>query len=337
MRIDGWRRPLFVGGESFGVWRAAGVVEALERRGARVAGEILISGGIPVIARPPYAVKAALFLPTRATAALYHHRLAPELQADPAATIDAAAKWAREEYAPALEGAETLPHDRRMAVVAQLARFSGLRAAEIDSVTLIVKRSQFAQSLLRDQHLALDRFDTRRTHPTGSELGRTLVDIRRDALTVQYLRLEVGYRTDVAYLGSEQGYEPVTEREPSGPASQWGYDQNPPDTTQPPASTSAQARRLADDGPPNGAEPWLRRAMEIDGGLRAFVAVGMYDSLNSCSWNDYLVSTLEPAIGSRITAKCYTGGHMMYEDPGTRFQVARDIAAFITSAAAATR
>ena len=333
-RIDGWQRPLFVGGESFGVWRAAGVVEALERRGACVAGEILISGGIPVMARPPYAIKAALFLPTRTTAALYHHRLAPELQADPAATIAAATKWAREEYAAALEGAETLPHERRMAVVAQLARFTGLRESEIDSATLIVKRSQFAQSLLRDQHLALDRFDTRRTHPTGSELGRTPVDVRRDALTVQYLRLEIGYRTDLAYLGSEDGYSPVTEREPTGPAAQWGYDQNAPDTTLPPTSLSAQARRLADDGPPNGAEPWLRRAMTIDTTLRAFVAVGMYDSLNSCEWNAYLVGAIEPAIGSRITARCYTGGHMMYEDPGTRFQVARDIAAFITSAAA---
>jgi len=36
--------PLFLAGESFGVWRAAGVAEAMAARGRGVAGVMLISG-----------------------------------------------------------------------------------------------------------------------------------------------------------------------------------------------------------------------------------------------------------------------------------------------------
>ena len=337
-RRDGWRRPLFVGGESFGVWRAAGVAEMLERKGIPVAGEILISGGMPVVAKTPYALKAALFLPTRTAAALFHGKLASDLQADPRAAFAASAQWARAEYAGALDSAEHLSPERKAAVAMHLARFTGLDVSLIDTATLIVKRGQFGQQLLRDQHVTLDRFDDRRTHPAGAEMGRSKVDIARDALTVRYLRLELGYRTDLAYLGSEAGYVPVTDSAPSSPDQQWAWDQNAPpkDSTAPPPAASAQARRLADDGPPNGAEPWLLRAMGLDPSLHAFVAVGLYDSLNSCAWNDYLAGWLEPAVGGRIVAKCYVGGHMMYEDPDTRYQLTHDVAAFIRSTAASS-
>src|SRR5262249_12051693 len=148
---------------------------------------------------------------------------------------------------------------------------------------------------------------TRIAMPAG-ELVSTARDEARDRLIVRYLRLELGYRTDLAYLGSETGYAPAVVPRALGPEEAWEYDQNAPPAMDSAAATAAaaafaarQARRLADDGPPNGAEPWLRRAMLIDPKLRAFVAVGLYDSLNSCAWNDWLVSTLEAALRANIT------------------------------------
>lgn len=340
-RFEAWNAPLFVGGESFGVWRAAGVAEGLEKRGFPVAGEILISGGIPVLAATPYEMKAALFLPTRTAASLYHKKLAPVLQADPDAAWKSAAKWAREVYGPALVRFDSLGPAERGAIRAGLSLYTGLDTALIDANTLIIRRSDFGRELLAAQKLVLGRFDTRIARPAG-ELVSTALDEARDKLAVRYLQLELGYRTDLAYLGSEEGYAPAVVPRALPPSEAWDYDQNaPPEMDSAAAKAYAaayaarSARRLADDGPPNGAEPWLRRAMLIDPKLRAFVAVGLYDSLNSCAWNDWLVATLEAPLRASITAKCYVGGHMMYEDAGARRQLKDDVSAFIRARTAA--
>jgi hypothetical protein len=73
--------------------------------------------------------------------------------------------------------------------------------------------------------------------------------------------------------------------------------------------------------------------MAIDPALQAFVAAGLYDSLNSCAANAYLVSQIEPALAAKITPKCYEGGHMMYEEATVRRQVTSDIGAFYRRAA----
>ena len=83
------------------------------------------------------------------------------------------------------------------------------------------------------------------------------------------------------------------------------------------------------DSPPGGSQPWLRRAIAIDPGLKAFVAAGVYDSLNSCAANSYVVGHLESEMSRNILTKCYEGGHMMYETKGVREQLRRDIEKFI--------
>jgi carboxypeptidase C (cathepsin A) len=86
-RFDAWDSPLFIAGESYGVWRAAGVMESLERRGQKVAGVMLISGGIPVGPVLSDEMRAAMFVPTHTAASLFHKKLTPELQKDAAGTL----------------------------------------------------------------------------------------------------------------------------------------------------------------------------------------------------------------------------------------------------------
>ena len=57
--------PIFVAGESYGAWRASGVAEGLEKRGLRVTGVMMISGGIQMGPVSPDAVRTALFVPSR--------------------------------------------------------------------------------------------------------------------------------------------------------------------------------------------------------------------------------------------------------------------------------
>jgi hypothetical protein len=60
-----------------------------------------------------------------------------------------------------------------------------------------------------------------------------------------------------------------------------------------------------------------------------FAAAGLYDSLNSCADNGYLVSLLEPQLARNFTARCYAGGHMMYDTKQARFELHRDVAAYV--------
>jgi carboxypeptidase C (cathepsin A) len=325
-RFDAWDTPLFIAGESYGVWRAAGVAEALEQRGRRVAGVMLISGGVPVGPVIDDELRTALFIPTRTAAAFHHKKLAPDLQADLQTTLRRVEEWARTEYAPALKRVASLTDAERQKIAADLARFTGLDPALIDKQTLIVGRQPFAEQLLRDQGKVLGRFDTRDVE------GPPPPDSQRAATVNRYLRDVLQVKTDLAYEGIEEGFWPATtgRRTPSVGA-RWNYNQGPPPPpgAPPAASPAAAPPRQNLDAPPGGAQPWLRRAIAIDRSLKAFVAFGLYDSLNSCAVNNQLVPALEPPIRQNITAMCYEGGHMMYDEPAIRRQVTKDVSAFV--------
>ena len=74
--------------------------------------------------------------------------------------------------------------------------------------------------------------------------------------------------------------------------------------------------------------------MALAPSLKAFVATGLYDSLNSCAGNAYLVNQLEPELKRNITTVCYEGGHMMYEARDARQRLQQDVSKFIREAVA---
>jgi len=319
-RFDVWDAPLFIGGESYGVWRAAGVAEALEQRGQRVRGVILISGGMAVGAATTGDVRTALFVPTRTAAAFFHRKLAPNLQSDLGSTLRKAEAWARTDYLSALARRASLSEGEREAVATQLSRFLGLDSTLIDRQTLAVSQQQFAEQLLRSEQRVLARFDTRRT--TDADSGRPA---ERGRLVNRYLRSVLGFKTDLAYQGIEEGYTP-----PGAPTrsvnARWNYNSGEP--AKPPTASGTRAAPPPSTDMPPGSEPWLLRTMRLNPSLEAFVAAGLYDSLNSCALNAHVVGTLEPRFGRQITAVCYEGGHMMYEDRAARLKLKRDITLF---------
>jgi len=314
-RFDAWDAPVYLAGESYGVWRAAGAAESMARAGQKVAGLILISGGIPLGLVVPDAVRTALFIPTRTATAFYHHKLPPDLQADRGRALAEAERWARTVYAPALDRLDSLSPDQRKAVATQLSRFTGLDASRIDQQTLIVDRQFLLDHLLESEgHGALGRFDTRQA---GASRVDRVAEARRRTLINRYLRNELGFKTDLVYQGLESGYS--SSPTPTSVNARWKYDQGDPNVPVVAKNT---------DGPPGGTPPWLRRAMDMDPSLRTFVATGMYDSLNSCPANSYVVSQLPRQQADRITFRCYEGGHMMYEDSDARLDLARDVRRF---------
>lgn len=240
--------------------------------------------------------------------------LAPDLQADLHSTLRMADNWARSDYAPALKRLATLSDQEKGAIATELSRFTGLDPSAIDRQTLLIGRQQFAEQLLGEKKQVLARFDTRMV------AGPPVAATERGSTINRYLRSDLKFKTDLAYLDAEGGYTPSGQR-PLSVGARWNYNQAPAD---------AVAPRLQNlDGPPGGSQPWLRRAMQLNPALRVFVPAGLYDSLNSCAVNNALVPALEPKLGANITAKCYEGGHMMYEEPRVRSEMIRDVAAFL--------
>ena len=261
-------------------------------------------------------MRAGLFIPTRTASAFHHRKLPADLMVDRDRAVADAELWGRTVYAPALARRGSLDPDERSAIVAQLVRYTGLDARHINRDTLIVDRQFLMDNLLKDRGQgALGRFDTREV--AGAAPVDQAANQRRRTLVNRYLRHTLGFKTDLVYQGLETGYSPspVTR----GVGARWQWDQGPPGVPLVVRNT---------DAPPGGTPPWLRRSMELNTKLRAFVATGLFDSLNSCPMNTWLLRQLEPAFSSRITFRCYEGGHMMYEDREARFGLARDIALF---------
>ncbi|TWB39618.1 S10 family serine carboxypeptidase-like protein [Nitrospirillum pindoramense] len=315
-RHAGAETPIYLVGESYGVWRAAGVAEALEKQGRAVAGVVLISGGIPVGPVLPKDLATALKIPGRAAAAQVHGRLPASLAgADPAAAAEAASAWAIRTYAPALAHPGDLDAQARSMLAQDVARHMGLDPTLVDRTALTVSSRQFLNNLLPGQRL--DTFDMRISRPAGQGEAAPA----NGPVMVRYLRETLGYRTTLPYLGLEKDTDatatPVGER--------WDYNSG---DTSPAAFAAAMAAAQAGEGPP-GAEPWIRRAMDLDPKLRVFAATGLFDSLNSCAANEALKTRLAPGLAARLSVHCYGGGHMMYRDTEARVRLSADLAGFI--------
>jgi carboxypeptidase C (cathepsin A) len=328
-RFDLFQSPLFLAGESYGTWRASGVAEALEKKGQHVAGVLLISGGIQMGPVSPDPVRVALFAPSRTAAAFYHKKLAAELMRDEAATLKEAEAWALDQYAPAWEKRDQLTDAERDKIIAGLARYTGVEPSAIDRKELMMTSPQFTATLLRDQKFALGRYDMRLKGP-----GATENTDARNGVVMRYLRDELEFKSDLAYQGIEEGYSPAPSRGP-GIGSRWVWDQLDQAQNAGDGRGGGLAKTAvgSGDGPPP-AQPWLRRAMQIDPSIKVFLAAGLYDSLNSCADNNYLAAHIQPhEFGQNITTGCYPAGHMMYDTKEARYRLKQDVAAFVGQAA----
>lgn len=310
-------QPLYLAGESYGTWRVNGTTEILVERGEKVAGAILISGGIPG-SQMPFEFTDAMYIPARTAAAFFHHKLAPELLKDRDATLKEVNDWIRATYLPALMHRDSLTDEQRSAVVTDLARYTGVRPDQIDHKTLVMSNRDYLHGLFGSEPgKVLNTYDMRIVGPEHENPARK-------GFISDYLRGELGYATDLAYTDLEEGYMPKPGPERRSTGGRWVYDHT--DIT-----PVLLARMQAGGGPPD-SQPWLQNSMRVDHELRVFVGAGRYDSLNMCEGNLQMAGKLEPDLARRFTNHCYEGGHMMYRDQATRLQLSQDVADFMKAA-----
>ena len=317
LRLEAFDAPLFLMGESYGVTRASLVAEALTRRRTSVAGVILLSGGFPVEADVPPALDNALRLPMWTAAAYANRKLPPNLQRGSIdETIRASRAYAEGDYARALARVEALSPAERDAVIAELARFTGLQPSQIDPKTLRVTTELMSTGLLGGDRM-IGRYDSRAVGPRDTSGGPydpttdpSLKDILDAPSMLRYLREELGYRSDLFYQGPFGGGYPA----PTAFRGDWMS-----------VRWSRAEGTARGDAQPGG----LTAALANDASLRVFVACGYFDLLGGCYASDYAARHVPPALASRVTSRVYAGGHATYTDDEARRRLRDDVVRFI--------
>ena len=314
-RYERWGSPLFLVGESYGTTRAAGLSGYLvERSGIAFNGILLVSSILNFQTADftrgnelPY----VLFLPTYTATAWYHHKLPADLQGQALnRTLDEAETWAATDYARALAMGDRLGGAERDAVLERLSRYTGLKREYLDLANLRVDIQHFCKELLRDQHRTVGRLDSRfkgideRGTSETPDFDPSLSAIRPPytAMFNQYVRSELGYKTDLTYyiLGGGVG------------AWEWGS---------------------AREGFPDVSSA-LRSAFAKNPDMKLFVASGHYDLATPYFATEYTLDHLEldPTERARVTTHEYEAGHMMYIHAGELAKLKRDVAAFFQDA-----
>ncbi len=166
-RHERWLSPKFLCGESYGVFRAAGLADHLSSRyGMYLNGMILVSGVLDFATIYDNAgndIPYPLILPAYTAAAQFHKKLPDDLQNDLPKALAEAREFAKGEYASALQKGDSLSADEHEKIAAELVRLTGLKPQIIEDNNLRVDEGVFRKQLLHDEGLILGAYDSRIT------------------------------------------------------------------------------------------------------------------------------------------------------------------------------
>ncbi len=305
-------QPVFIAGESYGVFRAAAVADYMTDRGNRLDGAILVSGDFPNV-RQPVEFYDAMHVPARVAIAFHWKRLPPELMQDYTATMRQANDWVEKSYLPALQCLDCQTAEGREKIAVELARWIGMRPDQIDRKTLVVHAKHFLEDFFDgDKIQTLDEEDARILQGEISWTGPASVI---DA----YLRSELGYATDLTYSGLESGYTPSP-----GPKFRTAGAQFMTWTC--PRPTRSSSRETGGSDLHRAEQSTLDADRDDeDMKLKVYVATGRYDPLNMCEGDVQAIAQLPADLSSRIENQCYESGHVIYEEPQVRVKFLNDL------------
>ncbi len=303
--------PLFIAGESYGTFRAAGLAGYLIGRGIAFNGIVLVGTtlNLETIWSRSDDLVYELELPTYAADAYYHKKVAADLQRkDLKSFLKEAEGFALGEYASALSKGDDLSPAERKTVMDKLTRYTGLDVRYLDETNLRWDVGHFARQLLRDQHETIGRYDGRLTAPASLNTGETsefdpsssLITPPFTAVFTEYLRSELGYKTDMYYY-------------PSGGIQPWDY------------------------GIQNGfgdTTAMLRDAMTKNPYMKVMIAAGYFDLATPYYAVEYTFNhmSLHPEMHKNITWNFYQAGHMLYIDSDSHNKLKHDFGEWLSSA-----
>jgi carboxypeptidase C (cathepsin A)/V8-like Glu-specific endopeptidase/subtilisin family serine protease len=294
-RYERWSSPLFLIGESYGTMRAAGIAGYLAGKGISFNGITLLSTVLNYQTLEttkandqPY----TFLLPTFTNIAAYHHKLPPDLAKDLARARQLSEQFASGDYALALAKGDSLAPAARQQIIEQMSRFTGLSKDVIDQADLRIDVRKFTHYLLLERKLRVGRFDGRFTgsDPRGL-LDTQFYDPTESAthppftsVFNNYLRTELGYKTDMPYYTRAQDADNGSWN--------WGS---------------------GIEGFPDTASG-IRQAILKNPYLKVLVMEGYYDLATPYAAANYTIDHLElpPPYRTNISVATYDAGHMVY-------------------------
>ena len=294
-RNERWSSPLYILGESYGTTRAAGIAGYLADQGISFNGITLLSMVLNFQTLEdnktndePY----IFLLPSFTMIAGYHHKLPADLGQDMNKAREESEKFASGDYAQALAKGDALTPEERQKVIDQLSRFTGLSKEVIDEANLRIDVGKFTHYLLIDQKVRVGRLDGRFTGPDPEGLLDTRFYDPTGPATQppftsvlnNYLRTELGYKTDMPYytFAQEAGF------------AKWDWGS-------------------AIQGYPDTASA-IRQAIVKNPYLKILVMEGYYDLATPYFAANYTIDHLDlpQKYRSNVSYATYDSGHMVY-------------------------
>ncbi len=312
-KYNRWSSPLYLTGESYGTFRAAGLAGWLVDRGMACNGIVLVSSILQYQTARfdrgndlPY----PLFLPTYTAIAWYHKKLPASLQQAGLKEATAEAeKFALNEYAVALMKGDRLTPAERQATLDKLSRLTGLSKEYLERNNLRPKIMQFIKELRRSEGKVVGRLDGRLTATEGNDgeempgfdPSMTAIRAPYTAAFNDYARRELGYESDLHYYILGGGIGP------------WDYG----------SGGQNKYVETADS---------LRDAFAKNPYMKVYIGSGYYDLATPYFATDYTFSHmgLPAAYKKNITTRMYEAGHMFYSVKGALEQLSKDVEAIVT-------
>jgi carboxypeptidase C (cathepsin A) len=299
-----WGSPLFVGGESYGTTRAAGLSGYLTDHGIPLNGVMLLSSVISSSASAGEQRQLGT-LPTEIMTAHYHKKLPPDLQK---LSVEQIAKVARDfasgEYLEFLFDGARATQAQREKVLADMSRYTGLSKTFINSLDLRVPLGPFSTELLRDQHRMTSRLDSRFAgYQLDAGASNTSFDFSNANIENCFLT------AFQAYVRSELNYQNNNIYYVSGNAPPWSGEYN---TVQN-----------------------LENAFAKNPHMRLFVGYGYYDFATPfypVEWTIAHMRVSDEVKKKNISSGYYEAGHMVYIDLPTAAKYHADLEKFVKSA-----
>lgn len=311
-RYERWSSPKFIGGESYGTTRSAGLSGYVQNRhGLYINGVILISSILDFsTARPdrgndrPY----PLMLPTFAATAWYHKKLGPQYS-DLKTLLKEVEEFALGEYTTALVKGDALSAADRTKVVERLSQYTGLSKTFIENNNLRFYVGRFNKELMRAEKKTVGRLDSRFTGYDYDEGGETYDydPSYNNTIYGPYTAAVNDYIHRVLKYENELPYEILTGR--------------------------VQPWPLVQDKYLNVSET-LRDAMTKNPYLRVWIANGYYDMATPyfATQNTIDHMFLKKELKQNIVQTYYEAGHMMYIHQPSLVQFKKDFEKFMEMA-----
>jgi carboxypeptidase C (cathepsin A) len=305
-----WGVPVFIAGESYGGFRAAGLPMYLKEVGVVPSGTIMIS---PVISyqditptRDNFTADVEIF-PTYAAVAHFHRRLPPDLQALSLADLKLKAQtWAETDYRAALAKGNRIDPKESDRVAADFSSFTSLPVELIKARQLRPQMFDFVELFLRDRGLFISVYDGRftalRSYNNANNDDPSFVRTGESFHTalMHFILDTVGLSTTRRYESLNESTEPA-----------WNFVSGLPDAT-----------GFADTGELLSAE--MRRLPFF----KVFLAMGHYDLVTPSGSVLAAIDRLDvPAdlLDKNLESHIYEGGHMMYLNPDAARELQTDL------------